>query len=44
MTAYITTSSPLVLSGKPHEFFEVFEISRTSGSLILILFFPKNWN
>jgi hypothetical protein len=25
MTAYITSSSPLVLSGKPHQFFEVFD-------------------
>ncbi len=44
MTAYITTGSPLVLSGKPHQFFEVFEITRTSGSLILILFIHTKWN
>jgi len=44
MIAYITIGSPLILLGKPHQFFNVFEITRTNGSLILILFLPTNWN
>jgi len=44
MTAYRSTGSPLVLSGNPHWFFEVFEITGTNGCFIPILFLPITRN